>query len=440
MSPFNIAFQVHSLAQARDQGLLDSDAPGTTAAPGRRCTVTGDGKVMDSITRNTRPELVDPDTGEVLRPCRHDPAAGYHYEAGDEKNRVYGSKFVSLSARDEDDYYSRVILALEHEEPGKGHGGEAGLAVDMLLRLREEAGDGMRAAAWDGALSGVHIALLMRAGLLVVSPTKAASNPDRKRRGPGRVEKGEKLPHTVGAEAEGEGEGGCSHDLYAIGGRVHTRTVLDDGSEHFTPVPWRLLPPRRNNDGTYRWYHEIDIDCGDDFHRTTVRLHQTPADTAAKLNRPEVLRQLPPATPEYLAVYRYRPDSESLNAQLQAMFHFHRLPAYGRDGQLLAMLGATMAENAVSRQRHRKRTGQDAQDEPAAGRLARPARPTASVAQPPRRDPVAQHRAHRHARTPRRPPCQHRDRQKGRDRPPDGDLHGPVGHTQQRNSRRPDVR
>jgi hypothetical protein len=53
----------------------------------------------------------------------------------------------------------------------------------MLLRLKQQAGDGMRAAVWDGALHGVHIDPLMRAGLLVVSPMTAAENPTGAKKG-----------------------------------------------------------------------------------------------------------------------------------------------------------------------------------------------------------------------------------------------------------------
>lgn len=63
--------------------------------------------------------------------------------------------------------------------------------------------------------------------------------------------------------------------------------------------------------------------------------------------------------PAYTAVYGYRPDAESLDAQLEAMHYFHRLPAYGAERQTL-VIGAVTSENSVSRYHHLRRQRQDA--------------------------------------------------------------------------------
>jgi len=347
LAPLGDAFRELALAQAVRQGLLDTDAPGTTTRPHRSTLVTGDGKVMNSPCRNTTGVRVDGRTGQVVGAQRVDPASGYHVEGTGED--VWGSKNVILSVR-VDEYYGRVVLDMESQEPGNGHGGEAGLATRMLLRLRKAAGPGLRGVAYGGALSGVHIDPLMRLGLLVVSPVTALRNPDDVPKGPTRIEKS----HVIDGITHADTDSRCEHDLYAIGGRTHEKTTLYDGTAHYDPLPYRLKPPGGHTD-KHRWYHEVPVPCDHGDHEILVPLHITKADVAKGLNRPEYLRQLPPDGEDYDRTYGFRPDAESLNCQVEARFYFHRLPAYGVDRQKLILIGLAQSENAVSRYHHEAR-------------------------------------------------------------------------------------
>lgn len=111
---------------------------------------------------------------EVLKKRR---AAGlridfeHHTEGGG--HPVDGLKFYLQSARLIDAGgaarpNSRMILGLALV-PKKGSGGEAGVAVRKLLELKRRA-SGMLGARYDGALRGVHLEELMKAGLAVVNP------------------------------------------------------------------------------------------------------------------------------------------------------------------------------------------------------------------------------------------------------------------------------
>lgn len=356
LAPLGDAFRDLALAQAIRQGLLDVDAPGTTSRPHRSTVVTGDGKVMNSPCRNTTGVRVDPRTGDVIGTQRVDPASGYHTEGTGET--VWGSKNVILSARN-DNYYGRVICDIESQEPETGHGGEAGLATRMLLRLRAAAGPGMRGVAYDGALNGVHIDQLIRAGLLVASPVIAQSNPDNEKTGgKNRIEKSHVIDGVTYADTDGQ----CEHDLYAIGGYTHEKIILDDGSAHYNALPYRLKSPSGHDD-RHRWHHEVTVPCdhGSD-HEILVPLHITKEDRKRGFNRPEYLRQLPPGFDYYDRVYGWRPDAESLNCQVEARFYFHRLPAYGLARQRLILIGLAQSENAVSRYHHQAR--QDASNDP----------------------------------------------------------------------------
>lgn len=155
VAPLGEAFRALALAQAIEQGLLHGDAGGTNARPHRTTLVTGDGKVMSAPCRNREPFRVDKTTGEII-PQRMDPASADWKEGGDDEEGKprweFGSKFVCLSARD-DDYYARVVLDIEHLPHDNDLGGEAGLAVQMLLRLKQQAGDGMRGPPYGTASS-----------------------------------------------------------------------------------------------------------------------------------------------------------------------------------------------------------------------------------------------------------------------------------------------
>jgi len=362
IAPLGDAFRDLALAQALRQGMLDPDAPGTTARPHRSTMVTGDGKVMNSPCRNMTGIRVDPKTGQVLGTRRTDTASALWTE-GTGKT-AYGSKHVSLSVRT-DCYYSRVILDIEFLAPVKGDGGEPALATSMLLRLREAAGQGMRGVVYDGALSGMHIDPLMRAGLLVVSPVKALSNPDNERKGGRRVEKS----HVITGITLDDTDGRCEHDLYGIGGLVHERHVTVDGSIHNEPLHHRLLSPRGHGN-EHRWYHEVTVPCEHGDHTILVPLYITKEDRKRGINRPEYLRQLPPTTEDYDRSIGYRPDAESLNCQVEASFYFHRLPGYGQTRQTLLLIGLAQSENAVSRYHHQRRERADQDAAPPATNIA----------------------------------------------------------------------
>lgn len=344
-APLGEKFRELALAQAVQQGLLDPDRTGTRQRPARGATVVGDGKVMNSPTRNRTTVRVDESTGEV-KTQRVDSAAGEFSEGGDDDTRVWGAKHVNLSVRD-DSYYGRVVLDFEQQAPDGED--EAALAVRMLTRLKQNVGDGMRAVAWDGALSGTHIDPLMRQGLVVVSPVKAKKNPTKVRKGPDRVEKSKPLhPHTD------DGAGGpCEHDLWAVGGRVHERLVDDRGQAHLKAPAVAARPPRQRNPlvplGRHRLRHQRPATRG---HRPAPHHQGGPRRRAQP---PEVLRQLPPDGEDYDHVYGYRPDAESLNCQAEQRFYFHRLPAYGAGRQAVILIGFALAENAVSRYHHQRR-------------------------------------------------------------------------------------
>lgn len=329
------AFREHALTQATSQGLLDATAPRSWSAPQRAQLVVGDGTVVKSPVNAKKATSVDKRTGEV-RHHRIDTGSGEHREGGEERGvKVYGPKFVLVSARN-GYYHERVILDLRYQPP-KFPGGEAALALESILAL-VEAAPGLLGVVWDGVVRGVHRDELAKAGLLVVNKQHDG------------------LPNWRLPTLR---EDGCYHDLWASGGRVAERTLTEDGTEEFRPVPVTRLERRANADA-HRWYHVLEIPCarhGSHTHR--VRLDQTEEDKKQRFNRSEYLRQIPPGTAAFEDVYGNRPDIESLNALLDATWRFKRIIAYGAARQTLAVLGFASAHNAIARHAYTQRQARE---------------------------------------------------------------------------------
>jgi hypothetical protein len=326
-------FREEALAEALSQGLLDPAAPRNWSNPDQTQLVVGDGTIPKSPVTAQAATSIDKRTGEV-RHHRVDPGAGLHAEAGDEKKKVWGPKFVFVSARSPF-YHERIVLDLRYQRP-RHPGGEAALAVEAVLGLAGLA-PGMLGVIWDGALRGTHRNALAKAGLLAINKQHGKPPP-------------EKLPEVRGKA--------CYHDLYAAGGRVAERTLTDDGTAEYRPVPITRLEQRPAAEAT-RWYHVLAIPCvrgATHIHR--VRLDQNDEDTRRGFNTAEHLRQIPPGTATFDRLYGHRPDSESLNAALDNAWWNKRIIAYGAQRQTLATLGFAQAQNSIARHRHLKRQAQ----------------------------------------------------------------------------------
>ncbi|MFJ8774058.1 hypothetical protein [Streptomyces microflavus] len=216
---------------------------------------------------------------------------------------------------------------MRYQRPGKGYGGEAALAVSMLMDAAARL-PGLTGACWDGALREIHRDQLMKAGLLIVSPQHDGIAPRR-------------IALVTGCPC------GNRHDLWSKGGALREAESLDTGEIHLTPTTGSRLEPRGGR--RHRWYLLTRLSCGN-THRE--RLDTTREDHRRGLNRTEHLRQHPPDTDSYIHCYRWRPDAESLNAQLDATLWNRRMIAYGAPQQTLVMLA--LAQNALTRHLHHR--------------------------------------------------------------------------------------
>lgn len=327
-------FEIDAVRRAQEHGMLVSSVTKTPNPP-RNCIVSADGTVPAMPMRR-----------EVLKKRK---AAGLHidYEHHTEGggHPVDGLKFYLQSARLIDENgdarpNSRMILGLALV-PKKGAGGEAGIAVCKLLELKKRAA-GMLGVRYDGALRGVHLDELMKAGLAVVNP-----------------------PHEQTAGREAFARVTCEHvdkttgvicdhttTLYKENGALGVLEVLADDK---VTVLFHGLPRKvyaRGNAPAVRWYVDLTLPCG---HAHTELLTSSKDDARTGFNRPEHLRMHPPGTPVYDKTYGWRNDAESSHSQLDDWLYRGRMVALTAERQALVMLSFAVTHNAVADWHHRQR-------------------------------------------------------------------------------------
>ena len=136
-------------------GLRHTEPEDVTTSWASRSRGGVDGTVYSSPLRTGLTERIDNKTGGI-RPVRQDPARHLYGEAG-QVGMAWGTKFAIASVRSPMSGH-RVVLGVEHVPP-RGGGGEAGRFVDLMVDLAGRS-PGSSALVADGALRGVHIALI----------------------------------------------------------------------------------------------------------------------------------------------------------------------------------------------------------------------------------------------------------------------------------------
>jgi len=248
----------------------------------------------------------------------------------------YGTKFAMLSSRPDTIRNNRVILDVDTVPAGKGYGGEARIALDMIDRVVADPDVRCDGVCYDGAFRGKYIDHAMKHGLTVLSPLHDSAR-------------------VATAFARLECTCGDVHDLWTADGRICERQVLDTGDKHLQPCPVAKIYPRRNTDGS-RWYIEFAIPSCGTVHRE--RIDTTDADRDRGYNRAEHLRQhvkTNDGDSVYDRCYGWREDSESLNNTLDRTLYGGRMIAYAAVRQLTVMLGFALGRNAIAAFLHRRR-------------------------------------------------------------------------------------
>ncbi|WP_448062437.1 hypothetical protein [Cellulomonas hominis] len=327
-------FELGAVRTAQEHGILVSSVT-MTPNPPRNCVVSGDGTVPAMpMRREALKKRIA--AGQHIDFERHTEGGGHP---------VDGLKFYLQSSRLVDDDgdalpNSRMILGLALV-PKKGSGGEAGVAVRKLLELKKRAA-GMLGVRYDGALRGVHLDELMKAGLAVANP-------------PHEQTAGREQFRTLTCEHVDKSTGViCDQTttLYKQNGALGVLEVLADEAVTvlFHALPGKVIA--RGKAPEARWYVELTLPCG---HAHRERLTSSATDAKTGFHRAEHLRMHPPGSPVYDRTYAWRNDAESSHSQLDDWLYRGRMVALTTERQALVMLSFAVTHNAVSDWYHRRR-------------------------------------------------------------------------------------
>lgn len=322
-----------AVRQACEAGCFTSN--GSTTDLRRSDMLVGDGKVVAApILSKTADRWL-----AQGRPID----TGRHKQAGEDSGVfVTGSKFLIMGVRADIARNARIILDIDHLPPGKGYGGEAGVAVTMAQRLQQlicDASGAVSGICFDGAFRSTHISQLMDLGLVVLSPV----HPHAATRQP--LELVKHCPC------------GGIHRLETMDGRICETQVMDTGEQHTAPCPVRRLVKRRNLSiaKAYRWYQEVELSCGI---TRLVRIDITDEDRRTGFKRVERIRQHAPDSEIYEAKYGFREDSESWNNTIDRTLYGGRIIANTWRKQLLVMIGHMLARNILALRASRRQPKQ----------------------------------------------------------------------------------
>jgi hypothetical protein len=223
------AFRPLARRLAIELGCLDPAAAVSHTDPARGQYVVGDGTVVAAPVRKATADRWAEQGGRRVN-------AGIEVQNGENDSEFrYGTKFTMLAARPNNIRNNRIILDVDAVPAGKGYGGEARIAVDMIDRVVADPQIRCAGVCYDGAFRGTHIDHAMKLGLTVLSPLHDGT------RKPAPLDR-------IDCKC------GDSHDLWTADGRICERQILDGGGKHLQPCPVAKIYPRRNADTSFRWY------------------------------------------------------------------------------------------------------------------------------------------------------------------------------------------
>jgi hypothetical protein len=339
--------------QAVEIGLLEPDGPGSWTHPDSSRVLYGDGKVLTALLQgkpSDKPRRARA-TGK-LRKRKVDPDANSHYEGGDNKHPVWGTKWVMMLARGTHPM-SRLILDVAWvQRPGQ----EAAVAIESIGRIRPLV-PGAQAVAYDKAMRGKHKqALLHEHGLLPIIgvPAKRAARETPKGVMP-RVPKDAHIEDKLVRLRDGTTKM-CR--VFAVDGALGLMELDLQGNPTFVPLERGRIRPSQNEDGSYRWYghHELPEAFGGGG-ELTIRLDLTLEDQKRGFNRTEVLSPIPASDDDFKKLGWLRNDAESNNSALEDKLFNKRAHSVGHLSQRANLLGHALLVNSLTLYLAKRRAG-----------------------------------------------------------------------------------
>ncbi|MGB8650070.1 MAG: hypothetical protein WCD35_05350 [Mycobacteriales bacterium] len=368
-----------ALAIRRAEG---GEAPRELHTPEVWDCIAADGSVFNAPS-DVREEVVCDDDGEVLARTiigsrAKDPArARVHHEVNANPNKPHGATqglFNVAAVTKGRGSYTRVVLGVDIGEPGEG---ESPIAMRVLRGVYDQAGHTFPVLLYDGAVTPLLYQELTAAyGIYCVNANHARPR--------GKTEPqvtagptGPQTPVGYGTHRYGRKKGQqkptYSTPLPSLNhhadGYVHQHhLVADDGAVYETNRPAHaggnihktaLLRPQRLErltDDSGEYYLRLTLTAPCEYgtpYEVSYDLRKTPLNSDGHLPWRELvsnIRVLPDAlTEQYAEVFGQRNQIESFFSWLERCFWVKdRHASWGRDAQLLDLLGASLLHNSTA--------------------------------------------------------------------------------------------
>jgi len=341
-----------------------------------------DGSTMDAPSDVRLVEITD-DAGNVIgrRPrgsrAKSDERARVHHEMSshDKKHGSQHGLCNLVAVVKGKDTYTRVVLGLDIAHTGEG---EDPVAMRVLCSVYDQVGATFPVLLYDKAMKPVYFQHLMaNYGIYCVNPNYA--KPKSATRAAPKIKPGPTGPRTplgVGRNRYGTKRGQdkltyftpISSVLHEADGYQHTHHVAaDDGAVHETDrsstcggVIYKTalletvsVERLQDDDGKFFLRLTVAGACkyGDAF-TVSLDLRKTKLKEDGSLSRRSLVanvRVIPDASKRFARIYGRRNWIESFFSRLEHRFYNKdRHASWGRDNQLLDLLGASMVENVYA--------------------------------------------------------------------------------------------
>jgi hypothetical protein len=276
------------------------------------------------------------------------------------------------------DTYTRVVLGLDIAQTGEG---EDPVAMRVLNSVYDQVGATFPVLLYDKAMKPVYFQSLMADyGIYCVNPNYARPKPKRtSRAAPPKIMPGPTGPRTplgVGRNRYGTKRGQDKLTyftpmvsvLHEADGYQHTHHVAaDDGGVYETDKDstrggviyktgrLETVGVERLKDDHGQFFLRMTVagacKYGDDF-AVSLDLRKTKLDQDGSLPRTSLVanvRVIPDASKRFAPIYGKRNQIESFFSRLEDRFYIKdRHASWGRDHQLLDLLGACLVENVYA--------------------------------------------------------------------------------------------
>ena len=334
---------------------------GSLTNPDKRSFLAADGCWVPALSKLTRDDAVDPETGEIVFRRFCPDAMPFHTNDGEWASSP-GHLFVMVQGRT-GFRNERVIYTARHKSAKNTDmpRSDATIAVDAILDLAEKFPDlsaGLRGVVYDMALSVADFDRLLDAGLIPVSKVQLTKGNKYAKTGKVAVENlGQHTFRTTSRTS-------ISLTVYAVHGTPCIISTDGDGIDYYLPLRLTQVKQERRKgrpETATKWVVPDSPLAPADLRGATTRVRHTRTTTERKAgkSRSRALRIFPESDRRFDNIFGLREDSESANSDLKSRLWNKRCRTLGHESVELNVISYQIHVLITALLAFHNRTGAD---------------------------------------------------------------------------------